>query len=202
MRRCKLAFIVTLCFEGFSWPLRYYEFIIYANLPTIFNDYGPTIFFIIDISIEIYSIYFAIRYFLTIKFRALYPFAIVVLSYFIISHTSPYATNISSYNYLYKNEREKVVTDFCSGKLSLARGDCERCVQLPQQWKHLSLMSDHVDIECDGTRSQALFYTQWGFFSYWEALLFRADGSYPDDPLLLRSYKITRLDDNWFYIVH
>lgn len=202
LRRCKRAFIFTLCFEAFSWPLRYYEFIIYAHLPTFFFDYGPATFSIASFSIEIYSFYLAIRYFLAIKLRALYPFAIVALSYLIINHTTPYTTNISSYHDLYKNDREAVVADFCSGKLSLPRGDCERCLQLPSQWRHLSLMSDHVDIECDETRSQALFYTQWGFFSYWEALLFRANGSYPDDPLLLRSYKITRLDDNWFYIVH
>lgn len=202
LRRCNQAFVWTLCFEGLSWPLRYYEFIVYSYLPTPFYDYGPFSFIVITIITEIYSMYLVFRYLTTAKVRSLYPLAIVVLAHFVISYTSPVNVNVASYHSLFRSEREKIVTDFCSGKSSLARGDCEHCVQLPSKWRHLSLMSDHVDIECSINGPKAIFYTRWGFFGYWEALLYRFDGSYPDDPLILRSYKIIRLDDNWFYVVH
>ena len=201
-RRCKQALIWTLCLEGLSWPFRYYEFAIYSCLPPVFYDWGPFILGTVILATEFYTIYILIRYFRTAKIRSAYPFLIIVLSHFIVSHTNPSQTNIQSYHTLFKKEREEVAQAYCTGKLSLERGDCEKCVQLPEKWKHLSLMSDHVDISCDTIRQQALFYTRWGFFSYWEALVYRFDGSYPDDPIMQRSYKITRLDDHWFYIVH
>lgn len=202
LRRCNQALIWTLFFEGLSWPLRYYEFIVYSYLPTAFYDYGPFAFVVITIVTEIYSIYLVFRYFKLKKVRSIYPLAIVILAHFIISYTGPVNINMTSYHSLFKKEREKIVTDFCSGKLSLTCGDCEHCVELPSEWRHLSLVSDHVDIECRTNGPRAVFYTRWGFFSYWEALLYRHDGSYPDDPLILRSYKIIRLDSNWFYVIH
>ncbi|MHC1713694.1 MAG: hypothetical protein AB9872_16225 [Solidesulfovibrio sp.] len=202
LRRCKQALIWTLCLECFSWPIRSYEFVVYSYLPPIFYDWGPFIIFILTIATEIYSLYLPIRYYKTAKIRSIYPFAVVVLSHFIISYTSPVDENIRSYHSLFKKEREALVTSYCAGKLSLERGECDLCMQLPQKFQHLSLVSDHVDITCDTMRQQALFYTRWGFFSYWEALLYRVDGSYPDDPIILRSYKITKLDDHWFYVVH
>lgn len=202
IRRCKQALIWTLCVEGLTWPFDYYEFIIFSYLPPAFYDWGPSFLTVIVIATELYSIYLPIRYFRTAHLRSLYPFCIVFLAHCIVNHTDPVLTNIRSYHEFWKKEREYVATSYCAGKLPLERGDCERCVQLPRKWQALSLMSDHVDIECDTMRPQALFYTRWGFFSYWEALLYRFDGSYPDDPVILRSYKITRLDDHWFYIVH
>lgn len=202
LRRCSHALIWTLFFEGLSWPLRYYEFIIYSYLPTVFYDYGPFTLIVIAIATGIYNTYLVFRYFETAKSHSMYPLAIVVIAHFIISNTSPVNCNMTSYHSLFKNEREKIVMDFCSGKLSLARGDCKHCVQLPSKWRHLSLMSDHIYIECGTHGPKAIFYTRWGFFSYWEALLYRFDGSYPDDPIILKSYKIMRLDDNWFYVIH
>jgi hypothetical protein len=202
LRRCRLALLWTLCFECLSWPLRYYEFIIYSYLPPVFYDWGPPLFTIITLATEIYSIYLPFRYFRAARFRSFYPFIVIVIAHYVISATGPANTNITSYHTWFKNERENIVASYCSGKISLEPGDCEKCVRLPKEWQRLSLMSDHLDITCDEIKTQALFYTRWGFFSYWEALLYRADGSYPDDPLILRSYKITRLDDNWFYIIH
>ncbi|EFL52350.1 conserved hypothetical protein [Solidesulfovibrio fructosivorans JJ]] len=202
LKRCRQALVWTLCIECLSWPLRYYKFIIYSHLPPIFYEWGPLLFFIAVIATEVYALYLPIRYFKMIQIRSLYPLAIIVISHFIISHTSPSNINIMSYYSLFRKEREYIATSYCDGKLALAHGECDRCVQLPEKWKYLSLMSDHVEIECDTMRPQALFYTQWGFFSYWEALLYRFDGSYPDDPLILKSYKITRLNDHWFYIIH
>ncbi|EFL51687.1 conserved hypothetical protein [Solidesulfovibrio fructosivorans JJ]] len=202
LRRCTQALILTLCVEGISWPFDSYEFIIFSHLPPILYDWLPFLLSFTVISTELYSVFLPIRYFRKARFRLLYQFFIVLLAHSIISHTNPSFTNIHSYHAFRKNEREYIAKSYCSGKLPLGRGDCERYVRLPQKWQALSLMSDHVDIECYTMRPQALFYTRWGFFSYWEALLYRFDGSYPDDPLILRSYKITRLDDHWFYIVH
>jgi len=202
LRRCRQALIWTLCLECFSWPFRYYRFIIYSQLPPVFYEWGPLFFFVLTISTEVYSLYLPIRYFRTTQIRSLYPLLVVVVSHFVISHTDPNSINIKSYDSLFRKDREDVVSSYCSGKLLLKHGDCDRCVDLPGKMSHLSLMSDHVDIECEGQKHQALFYTQWGFFSYWEALLYRADGSYPVDPNILKSYNITRLSDHWFYIVH
>jgi hypothetical protein len=160
LRRCKQALIWTFCLESLSWPLRYYEFIIYSYLPPIFYDWGPFLLFFVTISTEIYSLYLPVRYFRTTRIRSIFPFILVVLSHFVISHTSPSNINIMSYHALFRKEREYIATSYCAGKLSLDDGDCDRCLQLPQKWKHLSLMSDHVDIICDKTSSQAMFYTR------------------------------------------
>ncbi len=200
IRRCRLALWWTVVFLLFNLPFTYYDYTIYAFLPAPFYTWGPFVLFCLQIGTEIYSIYLLIRYFRTPRFRAFYPLLVVLTVHFSIQQTNPSDVNIKYYCSLFRDEREYVVSSYCNKSLRLEKGKCDECQVLPPKWKHLAL-ENRTEISCDGDKQTALFFTNWGFLASWEALMYRSDDSYPDEPHILRASSIERLGKNWFYIV-
>lgn len=156
---------------------------------------------IILISTEIYSLYFAIRYVTILKLKAIYPYLAFFLTSLFLHYASPIYYNRRNYHSTFRSERESLVAAYCGKSISLPTGECDKnCVELPPQWKHLSV-ERRTEIACGEASNTALFFTEWGFLNYWEALIYRSDDSYPDEPHILRARSIERLGKNWFYIV-
>lgn len=184
-----------------SLPLNYFQYTIYGFLPDIFYRWGPFSLLVSLLLSEIYALYFAIRYFFSLKFKAVYPYLIFLITSQILHYSSPVSFNRCQYYLAFQKERESLVAAFCDKSISLPKGECDTdCVELPPQWKHLSV-ERRTEITCGQDRNTALFFTEWGFLNSWEALMYRSDDSYPDEPHILRARSIERLGKNWFSIV-
>ncbi|MFZ5812675.1 MAG: hypothetical protein ACOY4F_11575 [Thermodesulfobacteriota bacterium] len=201
-RRCRRALWWIIAMYLVTTPLRCYEYVIYSYLPQVFYDWCPFLTFILIISTEGYSVYLAIRYFRLPRLQGLYPFFVFIIAYNIIGAIHPYETNIKSYFSVFHEEREQLVEDYCAKKLPRKPKFSERRFVLPPELRHLALDGGLVDITCGRNRQTALFFTYLGFLDTWHALLYQSDDTFPDEPYILDSYDITKIEKNWYYILH